>query len=444
MEKLFVRVAVALPMDKLYHYGVSADMVSQIEVGKRVWIMFRNKKEIGFIVAIDKEAEVDKVNNVLSVIDQEPLFSEELLMLAKEMSKQYLCSVGEALGAFVPSPLKKGKTSIRLKAKSKKEDFIKSDKPKLLTQEQSVALKVIMNSIGKNESKVFLLHGITSSGKTEVYLQAIEQVLKNGRSAIVLVPEISLTPQTVSRFTSRFQDQVAIIHSRLTGSKKYEQYDRIRTGKARIVVGPRSAIFSPVKSLGIVIIDEEHETSYKQEDTPRYHARDVAIMRAEYNKCPVIMGTATPSLESYYCYEKKKYEKVELSHRIDHRELPEVKIIDMRQEIAIQKRLVMFSRSLLNALEKTISNNNQAMIFLNRRGFATYINCRKCGHVVKCEECDAVMVFHFEKKRLVCHYCGKKILPPNACPECKNGYIKYFGVGTERIETELSRFVTRG
>ena len=190
-----------------------------------------------------------------------------------------------------------------------------------------------------------------------------------------------------------------------------------------------------------MVIDEEHEPTYKQEDSPRYHARDVAIFRAEYNNCPVILGSATPSLESYYKTTIGEYEKLILDQRIDQRPLPDIKIIDMKQETAIQKRIVMFSRSLVNALKETLDNKNQAMIFLNRRGFSTYINCRKCGYVVKCNDCDSVMVLHYNKKALICHYCGKKKPPPKECPECKAGYMKYFGVGTERIESELSRLV---
>ncbi|MDD4203229.1 MAG: primosomal protein N' [Candidatus Omnitrophica bacterium] len=441
-KKIYVKVAVALPMNTEYHYSVPTEMISDVEIGKRVWVMFRNKKVIGFIVAIDKNADVEKVNDIVSIIDGKPMLSKELLDLAREISKQYMCSFGEALAAFVPTPLKKGKTSVKARGqKPEARGQNSEEKPKVLTAEQSEALKNINASIESNENKVFLLYGITSSGKTEVYLQAIEKVLQKGRSAIILVPEISLTPQTVRRFTRRFCDEVAVMHSRLAGSKKYEQYDRIRSGQARVIVGARSAIFSPIKNLGLIVIDEEHETTYKQDDVPRYHARDVAIMRAEYNNCPVIIGTATPSLESYYLSKINKYKRLELLERIDKRALPEVKIIDMRQEIAIQKRLVMFSRSLVNALEKAIANKNQAMIFLNRRGFATYINCRKCGHVIKCDKCDAVMIYHFAKKKLICHYCGKEVFPPRECPACKSGYVKYFGVGTERVEAELSRLL---
>ncbi|MCK4463122.1 MAG: primosomal protein N', partial [Candidatus Omnitrophica bacterium] len=358
------------------------------------------------------------------------------------ISETYLCSWGEAIDAMVPGVLKKGKTSVRARSKEieQKETYVPDESLKL-TQEQTFALRNVLDKIEKKVYRTFLLHGITASGKTEVYLQAIDRVLEKGSSSIVLVPEISLTPQTVARFVQRFGEEVAVVHSRLVGSMRYKEWKKIKDGAARIVVGARSAIFSPVKNLGLIIVDEEHETSYKQEDVPRYNARDVAIQRAKLSNCPVIFGSATPSLESYYQAKKGTYELVRLTKRIDDRSLPKVKIVDMRMELATRKKIVMFSRMLINALQNTIKKHQQAMVFLNRRGFSTYINCKKCGFVLKCKRCDAILVYHFDKKSLICHYCNSKLSPPNICPKCKGSYIRYFGIGTEKVESELSRLI---
>jgi len=310
--------------------------------------------------------------------------------------------------------------------------------PHVLMEEQEKALKEIVDCIDKKESRTFLLHGITASGKTEVYLQAIDIVLKKGLQAIMLVPEIALTPQTIERFISRFGHRVAIIHSHLTPAKKFLEWKKIKDGKADIVVGARSAIFSPMSRLGLIIIDEEHETTYKQDDVPRYHARDVAEERSRLNNCPLILGSATPSLESYYKAKRGDYRLVRLTKRIEDRLLPKVKIVDMRMELSTRKRITIFSKVLLDAVDAALKAGKQVIIFLNRRGFSTFINCKKCGHVMKCRRCDAVMVYHFEEKKLVCHYCNYHQAPPDICPQCKSGYIRYFGLGTEKVESEMS------
>jgi len=438
----FAEVIIDLPLDKIFHYGIPKELGERPEVGKRVWVPFRNKDEIGVITGFSDKSDVPQVKDIKSVIDSEPILSEQMLKLAKWISETYLCSWGEAVNAMIPGVLKKGKTAIksRLKESSAKTTWI-PEKPFTLTKEQRQALDNVSDRIEKNTRGIFLLHGITGSGKTEVYLQAIDKVLKEGKSSIVLVPEISLTPQTVGRFISRFGEQVAVIHSRLVGSMRFSEWKRIKDGEAKIVVGARSAIFSPVKNLGLVIVDEEHETSYKQEDAPRYHARDVAIMRGKLSNCPVILGSATPSLESYYLAKKGTYELVRLTKRIDDRQLPKVKIVDMRMEVATRKKLVMFSKLLIGELEKVVKKGSQAIVFLNRRGFSTYINCKTCGYVMKCKRCDAILVYHFHKKSLICHYCDSRVRPPDICPKCRGSYIKYFGIGTEKVESELSRFV---
>jgi len=436
----FAEIALALPMDRTFHYSIPTDMKSQTEVGKRAWVEFGKKDMVGYVVGLSKIAEVESVKPLKSVIDKDPIASSEMLKLCRWISETYLCSLGQAIDAVIPSVLKKGKVSVKPRSGKVEELKLPSRTfPLSLTAEQKKVLENVLYKIEKESYMAFLLHGITASGKTEVYLQSIESVLKKGKSSIVLVPEIALTPQTVERFTSRFGEEVAVIHSALLGSMRYREWKRIKDGIAKIVVGARSAIFSPVKNLGLIIVDEEHETSYKQEDVPRYHARDVALLRAQLSNCPVILGSATPSLESYYLAKKKRLELVKLTKRIDDKDLPRVKIVDMRMELATRKKLVMFSKVLIDHIQRSLDKKQQVMVFLNRRGFSTYVNCKKCGLVLKCKRCDSVLVYHYESKGLICHYCNYRMRPPDICPKCNSSYMKYFGIGTEKVESELAR-----
>ena len=437
----FARIAISLPMDKDFHYRIPETLAGEIEVGKRVWVEFGNKDKVGYVVGFAEEAEVKNIKPVKSVIDKEPIISKEMLRLCKWISETYLCSYAQAIDATIPSVLKKGKTEVRARSKNAEAEpeKISPSFALSLTDEQKEALKSVLFKIEKEDYKAFLLHGITASGKTEVYLQAIEKVLSKGKTSIVLVPEIALTPQTIERFTSRFGDHVAVVHSALVGSMRYKEWKRIKDGQARIVVGARSAIFSPVKNLGLIIVDEEHETSYKQEDVPRYHARDVALMRARFSNCPVILGSATPSLESYYLAGKKNLELVKLTKRIADKDLPRAKVVDMRMELATRKKLVMFSRVLIDAIQRALDKKAQVMVFLNRRGFSTYVNCKKCGFVLKCKRCSSVLVYHYQSKSMICHYCNFRVPPPDICPKCASSYVKYFGIGTEKVESEIAR-----
>ena len=436
----YAKIAVPLPMDRIFHYRIPENLRNEVEPGKRVRVEFGRKEMIGYVVGLADSAEVEGVKPIKGVIDKEPIVSAQMLEFAGWMKDTYLCSLGQAVDATVPGVLKKRagtqRAEIVLPPSGR---TISAKSPHVLTDEQDVAINNVLHKIEKGHHKAFLLYGITASGKTEVYLRAIERVLAKGRTSIVLVPEIALTPQTVERFTSRFGAMVAVMHSALTGSMRYREWKRIKGGEARIVVGARSAIFSPVVNLGLIVVDEEHETSYKQEDAPRYHARDAAFMRAKLSNCPVILGSATPSLESYYLTEKKRLELLTLSKRIDERELPKVKIVDMRMELATRKKTVIFSVVLIKAIEKALEGGGQVMIFLNRRGFSTYVNCKKCGLVLKCKKCDSILVYHYETKSLVCHYCNFRMTPPDICPKCKSSYMKYFGIGTEKVESELAR-----
>ncbi|MFC1667335.1 primosomal protein N' [Candidatus Omnitrophota bacterium] len=301
----------------------------------------------------------------------------------------------------------------------------------------------IKKCIDNKVHKVFLLHGVTGSGKTEVYLQSIAHALASGRSSIILVPEISLTPQTVARFKARFGGKIAVLHSRLLGSKRASEWERITSGDVQIVVGARSAIFAPLKDLGLVVVDEEHETSYKQADVPRYNARDVAIKRASLSSAIVILGSATPSLESFYAARKGDYSLIELSERIDSRLLPEVQIVDMREELTKTKKFPIFSQPLKIWIEKDIAEGKQVILFLNRRGFSTFISCRKCGYVLTCKRCSVSLTYHFHTKKLSCHHCNYKMDPPDVCPKCNSSYVRYWGIGTEKVESEVHRLFPR-
>lgn len=312
--------------------------------------------------------------------------------------------------------------------------------PLPLTAQQEKAITPILASIENKEHEVFLLYGVTGSGKTEIYLQSIQRVIEKGKEAIVLVPEISLTPQMVKRFKERFGDLVAVLHSGLSAGEKYDEWRKIARKEVKVVVGARSAIFAPFENLGIIIIDEEHETSYKQEDNPRYHARDVAIERGIHHSCPVVLGSATPSLESFARAKKNVYKLLKLPKRMNNHPLPSVKIIDMREELRAGNRSV-FSRALLEGISDRLEKQQQIVLFLNKRGHSSFVMCRDCGYVVNCPHCDISLTYHRYNKRMKCHYCGYESHVPLKCPECNSEHIRYFGTGTQKVEEELAKIL---
>ncbi|AEH48638.1 primosomal protein N' [Parageobacillus thermoglucosidasius] len=312
--------------------------------------------------------------------------------------------------------------------------------PLSLTAEQEKALSSVIESVRTNKHEVFLLYGVTGSGKTEVYMQAIEEVLRQGKEAIVLVPEISLTPQMVKRFKGRFGSQVAVLHSGLSIGEKYDEWRKIHRKEVQLVVGARSAIFAPFENLGMIIIDEEHETSYKQEENPRYHARDVAIYRARVHGCPVVLGSATPSLESFARAKKGVYQLLTLQKRVSDNGMPDVHIVDMREELRSGNRS-MFSRALFEKLKDRLHKGEQSVLFLNRRGYSTFVMCRGCGYVIRCPHCDISLTYHRAGQRLKCHYCGYEEPITYHCPSCGNEHIRFFGTGTQKVEEELTKLL---
>jgi primosomal protein N' (replication factor Y) len=311
-----------------------------------------------------------------------------------------------------------------------------------LNAEQVLALKEITQALDSPESaRPILLHGVTGSGKTEIYLQAIRAALERGRSAIVLVPEISLTPQTVERFKGRFaeaQDAVAVLHSHLSEGERHDEWHKIHSGRARIVIGPRSAVFAPLKNLGLIVVDEEHENTYKQEEAPRYHARDVAVVRARIEKCVAVLGSATPSLESYYNAARGKYRLATLTQRIDEKQMPLMRIVDLRQERRKEKAIAILSERLRAAIADRLEKSQQTILFLNRRGFSTSLLCSNCGEARNCPNCSVALTFHRHVARLSCHLCGHTAAVPKKCPACSQDALIYAGFGTEKVESTVA------
>jgi primosomal protein N' (replication factor Y) len=331
-------------------------------------------------------------------------------------------------------------------------ETILATQPITLNPAQAVALDKIKVALGRPSStfnlqpSTFLLHGVTGSGKTEIYLQAIALALEHGQGAIVLVPEISLTPQTVERFKARFssgklQTLVAVLHSHLSAGERHDEWHKIRQGRARIVIGARSAIFAPVGPLGLIIVDEEHEQTYKQEEAPRYHARDVAIMRGQMENAVVVLGSATPSMESYYNCKRGKFTLLELPERVDEQKMPHVRVVDMRQAMRDGKGPPLFSPQLKEAITQRLERGEQTILFLNRRGYSTSLQCPKCGYVAECPNCSVSLTYHRIDQRLSCHICGHNEKVPAICPEpkCKNPAIRFAGTGTQKVEEVLGK-----
>lgn len=436
------KIALPLPVDEPFEYGIPDAFAGKVEVGKRVRVSIRAKSIVGYVVGFESEPKFKDLKLIDEVIDEKPLLDDHSLKLAEWIAAYYFCSLGQAIELFFPSPFRRGKVSMRTRQSSKVrlngENEVVNPTALDLTPLQEKVFREIVDSIDEKPGETFLLHGITGSGKTEIYLQLIERLLKKGKSSIVLIPEISLTPQTVQRFRSRFREEVSVVHSRIAEGKRFQEFERMKKGESRVVVGARSALFSPVQNLGLIVIDEEHETTYKQEETPRYHAREVAEKRAEIEKANLILGSATPSLESYYRAREGQIRLVELPQRIEGRPLPQVEIVDRRREKS-GRLLEVLSNRLVEGIKEALDKKEQVLLLLNRRGFATYLHCASCGWVSVCDRCRVTLTFHHDKGMLLCHLCNKKTLPVRVCPSCHEHRIHYFGVGTEKVESEVTR-----
>ncbi len=432
---MIARVVFNLPLDRSFDYAVPQELSDRIRPGVRVAVPFGRRQMIGFVSESAEKSEWAELKPVRRVIDPWPVISADRWDLARWLERRYACSLGEALAAMVPQGL-------RLKpdaaAPSLAADASALEKPPALTAHQARAWAAIRGALAKGSS--LLLHGITSSGKTELYLRGVAEVLEEGRSAICLIPEISLTPQTLERFRARFgADRVILWHSRLKARQRGIAWLAAASDqRPHVIVGPRSAVFAPVRRLGLIVIDEEHEATYKQEDVPRYHARDVAEARARLAGAAVILGSATPAIETYYRAEQGTLERVTLPERIHERPLPQVDIVDMRGEAG--GRRGVFSVPLRMRLEQALSRNDQVMLLLNRRGFARTALCTSCGWMAQCPACSIPMIYHADRKQLICHHCNKEQAVPDDCPACGKGYLRMRGSGTQKIESELHRF----
>ncbi|MFT5126814.1 MAG: primosomal protein N' (replication factor Y) [Rhodothermales bacterium] len=361
----------------------------------------------------------------------------KLLVRAHNVSQAYLCrESGLSSGSL--AAMAKNELVVISEEEQARDPFANAmvlpSSPLTLNDEQAAALVQINTAIDADRGETILLFGVTGSGKTEVYLQAIARCLELDKTAIVLVPEIALTPQTVERFRARFGDEVSVLHSRLSDGERFDEWTRISRCEVRIVVGARSALFAPFRNLGLIVVDEEHETSYKQDQAPRYHARDVAVMRGQLDKAVVVLGTATPALETFHNVEQGKYSIARLPSRIDDRDLPTMEIVDMAAEAAAMDQPQILSRRLISLIGNTLANNEQAMLFLNRRGYASHLRCLKCNFIAECDDCSSTYTYHRHNERLVCHLCGALRPVPDKCPSCKDPEIRFAGLGTQKLE----------
>ncbi|HEV3244493.1 MAG TPA: primosomal protein N' [Chthoniobacterales bacterium] len=401
------------------------------------------KKQL-FVQPLTK-IDADTIDNLLKRAPRQAELLEAIAKLEKPMPAAQLLRKTSLDNQTLRALAKRGLVELREEAVERDphadEQFIATTNLEL-NPEQALALNRITDALAAPETaKPILLHGVTGSGKTEIYLQAIRTALERGKSAIVLVPEISLTPQTVERFKSRFDemhDLVAVLHSHLSEGERHDEWHKIHSGRARIVIGARSAVFAPLKGLGLIIVDEEHETTYKQEEAPRYHARDVAVVRAKIEKCAVVLGSATPSLESYHNATTGKYELLTLTQRVDDQRMPLMRIVDLRQERRKGKIAPILSEKLSQAIAARLEKREQTILFLNRRGFSTSLLCSNCGEARNCPNCSVALTFHRHMARLSCHLCGHTAAVPKKCPACGKDALIYAGFGTEKVESTVS------
>lgn len=478
-------------INQIFEYSVPEKLT--LQVGMRVFVPFGKRILQGYVVGLSENCSYDKtkLKSVVSALEDFSAIKPEMLQLMGFMAKKNHLTMASTLRLFLPSQMREGKVreiyetfysladeQFQPKKNAQKQaemiEFLKSngksssselgnrfgyatiktlfEKDVITKQKEKIERKpfvlskqdkrVELNLMQKNAietingEKIFLLHGVTGSGKTEVYMHLIERELSKGKNALLLVPEISLTPQIMSNFKARFGDFVAMLHSGLSAGERFDEWKRIFSGQARIVVGARSAVFAPIENLGVIIIDEEHEQSYISESNPRYFTHDIAAFRAAYNHCPLVLGSATPSVDSYQKVVEGKYQLVELPTRANGRELPAIQIVDMIGEIRRGNNGI-FSAQLIADLGQVVSNKKQAMMFINRRGYSSFMRCRDCGYVAKCTDCDVSLVYHREDNRLKCHYCGKQFKALSHCPNCKSDNIKYGAVGTEQVVSKL-------
>ena len=442
-------------LDKTFQYAIPQELEEQITVGTLVNVPFGKGGRMvgGFVLELSEEPKLDpaRIKPIFEVQKKSITIEGQMITLAAWLREHYGSTMAQSLKTVIP--IKKvvrkrtkqtpaeavcgvepasGAENVSAPADGRAPGGEVCKKPPDLTPEQRTAVEKILKAYEEGRREPWLLHGVTGSGKTEIYMRLMERMLSEGKETIVLIPEIALTFQTVSRFTERFGNEVLIMNSRLSAGEKYDQFEQAKNGECGIMVGPRSALFTPFQNLGLIIIDEEHENSFKSEQMPKYHARDVAIKRAELNNALVVLGSATPSVESYYRAKNGEYRYIRLDHRVQNRPLPECEIVDLRAELRSGNRSI-FGRSLQEKIEDRLKKKEQVILFLNRRGMLSSLSCRSCGKVIKCPHCDVSLSLHSDR-RLYCHYCGHVENAPETCPHCGSKYIGGFKAGTEKIE----------
>lgn len=420
-------------------YKVPGALTEKLRPGTMVDIELRNRKTRGIITGFHHHEPDYKTKEIIDIASKAPHMSPWQIDLLFWLSNEYFAPLYKTIKLFIPSSISKKKKLLEWTPHEIDHEW--ETRKLTLTPDQEKVLKTILET----PKKKILLHGITGSGKTEIYRRIAENTLQKDQQILILVPEITLTPQAFQNFQQEFGNNIAILHSQLTGKQKENYWYRIYHGETKIVIGSRSALFAPFKNLGAIIIDEEHEPSYKQDQAPRYHAREVAFTMSKLLNIKVILGSATPTIESYYAAQQGEYELVELKQRIQHEEptsLPQVTIVDLREEIK-KKNYSIFSEKLAARMKQKLENNEQTILFLNRRGAASAVLCRECGHIEKCEQCDVALTYHkhltvealnLPAERLICHHCGKIKKVPTACPNCQSAFIRYIGLGTQKIE----------
>ena len=433
-QALFAEVAIPIPLRQNFTYRIPTNLLDELDVGAAVMVPFGRRKVQGFVVALKKESSLKGIKEIESLSGDS--LPPSILNLAQWISEYYLASLGEVLRAALPAGLGK-------KTREREWTEFPEDSAFVLSPEQAEAVKSITEALPPTQAKGFLLHGETGSGKTEVYLRAAEAAIAAGRRVLVLIPEIALSQQMVHRFQLRFGDKVALWHSALTASKRREVFNRTRSGDLDILVGARSAILAPLPDVGLIVVDEEHETAYKQGDSPRYHARDVALVRGRQEKAVVVLGSATPALETYKNAQTGKLSLLRMHHRFGLGKAPQVEIVPLpRKEPRKSAPISMiFGDRLRDELAKTLSEGSQAILFLNRRGHSTVVQCEECRTAVPCQHCDIALTFHASDQRLRCHYCGSSRRLPIPCADvsCGGEVGVMKGVGTQRVETEVTR-----
>ncbi len=398
------------------------------------------EKNISFIYLIKEKEEIENDIENKIIKSEKQIRALNFLKDNNEVTFLDMEMFADVSRSIIKTLEKNGYVEI-VEKKIKRNPFInkniKKDTKRKLTNEQEHAYKEISNSIEKQEYGKFLIYGVTGSGKTEIYMQLIEKVLKEKKSSIVLVPEISLTPQMVDRFIARFgQDKIAVLHSKLSVGERYDEWNRIKNNEAKIIIGARSAIFAPVQEIGLIVIDEEHDDSYKSEMNPRYNAKEIAQIIAKNNNIPLVLGSATPDINTFYSTSINETKLLTLTKRANEAQLPKIKIIDLRQELEKGNR-TMISTELYKAIKQNLEKKKQTILFLNRRGFSTFIMCRDCGYVAKCPNCNISLTYHRKQNVLKCHYCGHIQKVIKKCPECESNNIRYFGTGTQKLEEQI-------